>query len=309
MTKLIAMRGLPASGKSTIAADYVRAHLSNTVRVNRDLLREMLHGSVFVGGKNGTEPTIRAARNKLIVSNLLGGKDVIVDDTNLEAKTMRELHTLAWTSGAEFATMDLCHVPLALCIKRDAERIARGERGVGETVIRSMAQRAKLDPAGGAAPLWTPEAPDVPIVKYEPLRDKPSALIVDIDGTVAKHVARSPYDYTRVLTDEPNPAVIQLLNTLRTGSMAPQIIFLSGRPDSCRDDTEKWLDQHVGHWDELYMRTAGDTRNDAIIKHELFNWHVRARFNVKGVFDDRDRVVRLWRALGLSTYQVNDGDF
>jgi predicted kinase len=309
MAKLIVTRGLPASGKSTKAVDYTRAHLTNTVRVNRDLLREMLHGSVFVGGKNGTEPTIRSARNKLIAANLIKGRDVVVDDTNLESKTMRELHTLAWIHGAELATWDLCHVPLLECISRDLKRAQSGGRHVGDVVIRSMAQRAKLDPAGGTAPLWVPEAPETPIEKYEPLSGKPNAYIVDIDGTVALHVARSPYDYTRVEFDGPNPAVISLLNVLRTGPMAPQIIFLSGRPDSCRDATEKWLDQHVQHWDELYMRAAGDTRNDAIIKYELFSWHVRNRFNVKGVLDDRDRVVRLWRALGLSVFQVNDGDF
>lgn len=307
--KLIVTRGLPASGKSTMAKDYVRAHLANTVRVNRDLLREMLHGSEFRKGKEGTEPTIRDARNKLITSNLSKGKDVIVDDTNLEARTMRELHTLAWTHGAEFVVWDMCHVPLAECLERDEQRIARGERGVGNDVIRAMAQRAKLDPAGGVAPLWTPEAPDKPIEKYEPFKSRSQAIIVDIDGTVALHVARSPYDYTRVSLDAPNFSVIRVITALRMSPFAPQIIFLSGRPDSCREDTEKWLDEHVGCWDELHMRATGDTRNDAVIKYELFNQHVRNRFHVQSVFDDRDRVVRLWRSLGLTTFQVNDGDF
>lgn len=309
MTKLIVTRGLPASGKSTMAKDYVKSHLANTVRVNRDLLREMLHGGEFRPGKEGTEPTIRDARNKLITSNLLKGRDVIVDDTNLEAKTMRELHTLAWTHGAEFAIWDLCHVPMEECIRRDISRILRNERGVGEQVIRSMAQRAKLSPAGGPAPLWASEAPSEPIEKYEPFKNRSYAIIVDIDGTVALHVARSPYDYTRVSLDAPNFSVIRLITALRMSPFAPRIIFLSGRPDSCREDTEKWLDEHVVSWDELHMRAAGDTRNDAIIKYELFNKFVRNRFNVQGVFDDRDRVVRLWRSLGLHTFQVNDGDF
>lgn len=305
--KLIVTRGLPASGKSTMAKDYVRAHLSNTVRVNRDLIREMLHASEYRAGKGGTEPTVRSVRNKIIASQLLAGKDVIVDDTNLENKTMRELHTLAWVHGAEFAVWDLCHVPLVTCIERDQKRIQRNERGVGEAVIRSMAQRAKLDPAGGVAPFWTPEAPDEPIQKYRPSRILPQVIISDIDGTVALHASRSPYDYTRVLTDAPNPDVISTLQIMRAAGLP--VIFMSGRPDDCREDTEAWLDQHVQDWDGLHMRAAGDTRNDAVIKWELFQQHIAGRYRVAGVFDDRDRVVRLWRTLGLTIFQVADGDF
>ena len=307
--KLIVTRGLPASGKTTKAREWVLADPIGRVRVNRDDLRQMVTDSHFVGGKEGTEKIIRKMRDKLISTALLAGKNVIVDDTGLESKTMRELHVLAWTHGAEFLVWDLCHVPMEQCIRRDIARILRNERGVGENVIRSMAQRAKLPPEGGVAPVWTPDTTVSRIERYEPNLSKPHAVIVDIDGTVALHTARSPYDYTRVLTDSPNLPVIRVLQALRLSSFAPQVIFLSGRPDSCREDTEKWLDEHVGFWDHLFMRPAGDARNDAVIKYELFHGFVAPRFNVLSVFDDRDRVVRLWRALGLSVFQVNDGDF
>lgn len=309
MTQLIITRGLPASGKTTLAREFVNVDPVRRVRVNRDDIRQMFTDYVHVGGRGGTEPAVRGARNKLISAALLAGRDVICDDTNLETKTVRELHVLALTHGAEFVTEDLCHVPLDECIARDTERIVRGERGVGETIIRSMAQRAKLPPGGGPAPLWTPDTTIERIEPYVPNRRLPAAVVCDIDGTVALHTARSPYDYDRVLSDSPNAVVIQILAALRAGAFAPKIVFLSGRPDSCRERTEAWLDQHVGFWDELHMRPTGDVRNDAIIKLELFTDRVAPRFNVQGVFDDRDRVVRLWRALGLATFQVNDGDF
>lgn len=309
MTQLIITRGLPASGKTTMAREFVKSDPVRRVRVNRDDIRQMFTDYAHVGGRSGTEPAVRAARNKLISAALLAGRDVICDDTNLESKTVRELHVLALTHGAELKIWNLCHVPLDECITRDNARIARGERGTGETVIRSMAQRAKLPPEGGEAPPWTPDTAITRIEPHVPNRRLPSAVICDIDGTVALHTARSPYDYDRVLTDSPNAAVIHILAALRVGAFAPKIVFLSGRPDSCRADTETWLDEHVGFWDELHMRPAGDVRNDAIIKLELFDAHVAPRFNVQSVFDDRDRVVRLWRALGLATFQVNDGDF
>jgi hypothetical protein len=60
---------------------------------------------------------------------------------------------------------------------------------------------------------------------------------------------------------------------------------------------------------ELHMRPAGDVRNDAIVKLELFDQHVRDRYRVAYVLDDRDRVVRAWRSIGLTVLQVADGDF
>ena len=36
---------------------------------------------------------------------------------------------------------------------------------------------------------------------------------------------------------------------------------------------------------------------------------IRDRWRVVGVFDDRQQVVRMWRALGLTVFQVAEGDF
>jgi hypothetical protein len=62
-------------------------------------------------------------------------------------------------------------------------------------------------------------------------------------------------------------------------------------------------------YDELWMRPAGDTRRDDIVKAELFDAHLRHRYNVRVSLDDRDRVVALWRRMGLPTWQVNYGNF
>lgn len=57
------------------------------------------------------------------------------------------------------------------------------------------------------------------------------------------------------------------------------------------------------------MRPAGDSRKDAIVKREIFDQEIRDRWRVIGVFDDRQQVVRMWRALGLTVFQVAEGDF
>ncbi len=308
MTKLIITRGLPASGKTTLAKAHEQAHVLTTVRVNLDDLREMLHAGVFVEGKDGTEKVVKRLRNRLVAAALRSGKDVICDDTNLREKDVQELHLLAWSHGAQFVVWDFCHVPLEECLRRDRERASKpGEVSVGDAVIRGMAQRYLRGGKRLVQPNWTPLTTVERIERYVPDESLPNAVIVDIDSTVALHVDRSPYDYSRVHTDVPNWPVIDVIRSLWAGGV--QVICLSGRPDSCRVDTEQWLKIHMGMVSELHMRRHGDVRNDAIIKYEIFQRVLAPRFNVVAAFDDRDRVVRVWRQLGLTVFQVNDGDF
>jgi hypothetical protein len=57
------------------------------------------------------------------------------------------------------------------------------------------------------------------------------------------------------------------------------------------------------------MRPAGDMRKDAIVKRELFDRHVRDRYDVTCILDDRSQVVDMWRSLGLTCLQVAPGEF
>ena len=89
-----------------------------------------------------------------------------------------------------------------------------------------------------------------------------------------------------------------------------RVVFLSGRSDKCRTATETWLKKHVAvPFDALHMREHGDNRRDSIVKVELFDAHVRDAYDVTCVLDDRDQVVEAWRALGLTVFQVAEGDF
>ena len=58
------------------------------------------------------------------------------------------------------------------------------------------------------------------------------------------------------------------------------------------------------------MRKTEDVRKDAIVKKEFFDTHIRDKYFVKYVLDDRNQVVDMWRLeLGLACLQVNYGDF
>ena len=127
MSTLIILQGLPASGKTTKARELSQP--GNNVRVNRDLLREMLH----FGFSLKEEDTIRKTEELLIKAFLNKGRDVIVDDTNLKDKTIRRLFKMAAECSAEVEFIEM-NVSLEECIRRDAVR----DNPVGRGIIRHM---------------------------------------------------------------------------------------------------------------------------------------------------------------------------
>lgn len=307
MTTLTITRGLPGSGKSTYADAWVAEDPVNRAQVNRDHLRQMMHNGVWIGGHSGTERVVVTARDAAIKAMLRAGVDVVCSDTNLPQRVARDLRRVAAQAGAEFAVHDLTNVPLDTCLERDADRA----NPVGEDVIRGMHSRYL---AGKSYPLPFPEPPadkESTALPYAPKAGAPKAIMVDIDGTVALMNGRGPFEWAKVGEDKPNDPVVSVVQ--KYWGSGHQVVFLSGRDGSCRDETSAWLSEHVldlRHPDvHLYMRPAGDNRKDSIVKLELFDQHVRDAFDVRFVLDDRDQVVKAWRKIGLTVFQVAEGDF
>ncbi len=297
MATLTITRGLPGSGKTT----WARAQ-GGHVRVNRDELRRMLHGGPLLTG--WAEKQVTIAQRALVESLLCAGVNVICDDTNLRPRAVRDLAELAQACGAGVVIRDFTDVPVDECVARDAQR--SGFERVGEDAIRGMYQRYL---AGRSLPLPVPALAAMPApAPYSPPEGAPEALLVDIDGTVAVMTGRGPYEEHRVGEDSPNPPVIALVRALHAGGY--RVVFCTGRSEACRGDTASWLDAHVGvPYEALLMRAARDGRKDWVVKAELFDRHVRHRYRIVAVLDDRDQVVRMWRTMGLTVLQVGEGNF
>ena len=137
-------------------------------------------------------------------------------------------------------------------------------------------------------------------------RYKPPAIQCDIDGTIAEH-HRSPYEYDRLHTDTLIVPIADILHEYC--KLGYRIILLSGRPNSHAYDTIAWLSENGVSYDELWMRQAADNRRDDIIKEELYREHVEPFYDIQFVLDDRNRVVNMWRRIGLTCLQVAPGDF
>src|SRR5258708_3971922 len=142
--------------------------------------------------------------------------------------------------------------------------------------------------------------------------------IFDIDGTVADishrlhHIKSTPKDwdsfFARCDADVPIPHIIDVAQSLalRTDRC---VVYVSGRSDQCRSQTEAWLLAHGLPGRRLYMRKAGDHRDDDVVKGELLDQLRADDLEPIMAFDDRNHVVRMWRERGIPCAQVAEGDF
>lgn len=291
MLTLTITKGLPASGKTTWAKEEVLKSNLQTKRVNKDDLRAMIDVNQWT--KNN-EKQILAVRDHIIKHYLSNGFSVIVDDTNLSPNHEPHLQAIAEELGADFKVQSFLDVSLATCILRNAKR----ENPVPETAIKSMYNsfiRKKGHVAQYTAPPYNPDLPD--------------CIIVDIDGTLAHMNGRSPYDYSQVHTDIIDETVRSLVSLISDDYSGPEVLIVSGREDDCLEVTRKWLTDNAVNFNGLHMRKAGDHRDDRIVKKEIYEEHIKPKYNVLFVLDDRDRVVKMWREEGLKVLQVAEGDF
>lgn len=149
---------------------------------------------------------------------------------------------------------------------------------------------------------------------------KRKVWLVDVDGTVALRIpgGRGPFDWARVSEDVPNEPVIRVVRALITAGET--VLFMSGRNEVCFADTGRWIDDHVffaglgcaASYAGLLMRPdTKEWRNrpDNELKAWLYETKVTPFYDVVGVLDDRDKVVKMWRSKGLTCLQVAEGNF
>ena len=158
-----------------------------------------------------------------------------------------------------------------------------------------------------------------------PLRPLRPLYIFDLDGTLAliehrRHfLERDTRDkwrhfYAACDKDQPNGPVIAVMETLRHAGA--DVWIFSGRSDEVRDKTITWLAHHTSFMTHelqgpvLTMREAGGYTADDTLKMQWFDsMLLDDKRRLVAVFDDRDRVVAMWRSAGVTCFQVAEGGF
>ena len=149
-----------------------------------------------------------------------------------------------------------------------------------------------------------------------------NTIIFDLDGTIAlvdkrREVSKLPdgkmnwdewFNPSNIKLDEPNEPVIKMAQLFAEDGF--NIVIFSGRSDRTKYSTRSWLSQNKVPFNKLVMRPH-KTKNfvpDDILKKDMLDKYVDID-DVFLVVDDRDKVVKMWRDLGLTVFQVADGDF
>ena len=136
--------------------------------------------------------------------------------------------------------------------------------------------------------------------------DKRRDLAKDANGKLDWRVFHNP---DNIQLDEPNWPVIECArNFKKTGYT---IFIFSGRSDVTEQETINWLNKFNVPFDRLVMRPHM-TLNfvpDEILKKQFLDDAPFELDQIFCVFDDRQKVVNMWRDLGLNCLQVAPGDF
>ena len=148
-------------------------------------------------------------------------------------------------------------------------------------------------------------------------------VIFDLDGTLAniEDIRRlctkdngkmdwdKFFDPRNINLDKPKQDVIMMAQAL--AEIGYMVAIFSGRSESTINTTKSWLNKHKVPWHILKMRPEKHPFKfmpDEKLKLQWLN-KMDWKDDVVAVFDDRDKVVNMWRENGLTCMQVAYGNF
>jgi hypothetical protein len=151
---------------------------------------------------------------------------------------------------------------------------------------------------------------------YNP--ELPNCILADMDATLCFNTSGRPYfgagSADKMYLDVPNDPVIKVVrNYLQSAGENDRVFIVTGReaaPD-IRKATIDYVKEHVSTDPrvEVIMRVDKDYRKGDIVKKELYETHIKGKYNVDFVLDDSIKIVKMYRELGLTVLQPNEGKY
>ena len=308
MSLITILVGISGSGKTTITKALLESKASPAVRINRDDTRLMLFGVSQSDEKYYARKDLREC--ELLVSETLEdviynaldkGRDIILDNTNLQKKYIDEV-IFKYNHLADIEIL-IQHVDVKIAKERVSKRNNSDGSFNTDYIDKQFNDLTKLVKSLHGERLFYPQVNTT--VKFD--ESKPPTYVYDLDGTLAMKGERDIFDDSKLHLDTEIKEVGNILRALSQEGF--KTVFVSGRQDSCKETTVQWLkDNRLWLRDsEIYMRKAKDQRNDTIVKEEIVLNELIPRYNVIGVIDDRIGVTRNFHKLGIFVLNVNQG--
>lgn len=312
MKKIIATIGPSASGKSTWAHKRFLESPETVRVVSYDNIRMLLFGFTEANLATYYEmPNMRKLEKAVqtqahnIIYDLLetrGVGEIILDATNLKEEYLMNLRY--WNIPIELKVFNTNRESL---YDRDGLRTKR----VGPDVIgRQHQQFSSL----------INKLPDISS-KIQPVEfvneGEKRCVIFDIDGTLAHNQGRSPFDWKRVSEDDYDHPTFEIFHSLSHYDPnshepePPKVFVCTGRESTSREETLNWFEGQGVYLDpqDIFFRRFSDNRPDWVVKEEMWRKINSRGYEIVGMFDDRNSVVRRARRLGLKVFHVEHNNF
>lgn len=298
--KAYILKWIPACGKTTYALNNLKWYL----HINKDCLR--------TDHPDLSEKEISLLQNERILLAAKDAHSIVIDNTHCNPKSLKKTIDILRKAGYE--DIEVIDVFQRLIESRGSlkeafldclERNYSREKRVPISVLYSMAYQS-----------WY----DVAELKNH------SVMIVDLDWTLFNSDERHEVcrkedgrlDYSKYFSDEmldldkPVSALVNLITntTTYTNPTPYKVVIVSGRNNICEDKT---LDMLPIGYDAVFMRNHFDYRDDSIVKQDILNL-IKPFIDINNtiVFDDRKRVIDMWRENWLYVFnccQKENNDF
>lgn len=313
--KIILTRGIWASGKSTWAINWVSEDPLNRIRYSNNDIRHsqgVYHPNNEIA-LDKKELHIKKIKQFIVSGYMESYYDIVIDNMNLNPKEWKFFESLISEFNNNHDNVNYVlefkdfFIPVKECIERDKYR----QNPVGEKIIKQTWRRYRDQIINIETNKMLNNQ-----VKYN--KALPNCVIADMDATICFNISGRPFfgakASEKMYDDVPNYPVIKIINNyLKCASDDDRIFIITGREKSeaIENATLHYIKTHVSTDSRiiLLMRDINDKASGDFTKKYLYETYIKDKYNVDFVLDDSQKIVDMYRSLGLTVLQPNEGKF